>query len=973
MVDPKRSPFGELVRAHRRRLGLRQIGVANEAMDVSKEVFHGQPISERTINAWERRTDDPAKWTGPQQSMLRTLVGVLEIEEGSEEERTLHDAARDVRQAVEQASAEPSGIDTPDGEPASPFVAEGREPHLDRLHRAIDDVSAGSPGVVLISADPGTGKSWLLEDVCRNASERHGELVTLWANCTRQLGVADSHPPFRQLLGRMVGDFEAASRQELVSPINEARLNARIPASVRAVDSGGRGVIPRFLSTESLRNANLASITDSELQQTVRSLIQSAAEPAMPAPEAHEQLFRMLARYAEAGPVILALEDLHWADSGTISALSHVVRRLHQQRLPILILGSFRPAGLSAAPSGGGHPLPSVLYDLPRLFPDSILDLSTAVGGVPGRAFIDAIITRSMTTVPPEMAASLFAKTAGLPLFVTSILRLYKQDQDHDAHPGSVDSSDLARIPDEIKTVFAEQVERLPSPDLQHLLAVASVQGNDFSAETLMQILEIPRIRLIEMLDQQLVRSFRLLSPGGGSMIAGQPVHEYQFSHALLRDYIHDGLTPLERTQYHAATADALLALYGERDHDATDAIAFHLDGANDRARAAVAYLHAGDHAMHHRDFDRAIQHFSRIEALRIRRSHPETFIMALIGRGNCARGRSEPAHARALLRKALDLAKHHELPVVEAHVLETIALLDFDAGEMQAGADRLASVIDLWLSIGDDNAGRAMANLGYLLYGLGRYNEAAAFAERGGTLARRLGNDRMWVDARIALANCRVDIGLYENAIATYNECLAVCEELHDAHRQHLCWLNIGQCSFELERWNVARDAIERVLRSESEIAAHIIGVAEFALGVIAEGQGDMTNALAHYDASREIRETLGQHALLVDSLAGLLRVAVTQHDDARMESLRADIHRRIDERGLDGIEHAGRLFVTLIESSLSLNEESSAREYVRHATALLTERADRLADPAHRESYLANVPAHRRVFETAESMEIR
>jgi tetratricopeptide (TPR) repeat protein len=252
----------------------------------------------------------------------------------------------------------------------------------------------------------------------------------------------------------------------------------------------------------------------------------------------------------------------------------------------------------------------------------------------------------------------------------------------------------------------------------------------------------------------------------------------------------------------------------------------------------------------------------------------------------------------------------------------------------------------------------------------LGRYDEAAALAERGSALALRLGDDRMWVDTRIALANCRVDIGLYEDGIGIYEECLVVCEELRDSHRHHLCWLNIAQCHFELERWDLARDAIDHILTAETPMASRLVGVVEYTLGIIAEGQGDVLASQARYDASRAVREELWQHALLADSLAGLLRVATAKKDDAQTGTLLADIQRRIGERGLDGVEHVGRLFVTVIEAALALGDAATAREHADRATAFLTQRADGLADPEHRSSYLTRIPAHRRAFELAETL---
>lgn len=966
MVEPPRSPFGELVYRHRRRLELTQLELSGRARDVSESVFHGAPISERTINAWERRTSDPARWTAPHLATLRTLIVALGIESRSADHQALVDAAKHVRRLGQPAE--------PHGGPQRLFVAAGRESHLRRLRRAVDAAVAGSPGVVFVSADPGTGKTWLLEEICREAVGRHDELVTVWASCTGRMGVAEGRSPFQQLLGSMVGDLETANPQELVSGANVSRLTERIPAALRAIDAGGRGVIHRFLSPESLRNGNLSSIDDAELQRLVSSLILTTTAQHRTDNEINEHLFRALVRYAAAGPVILVLEDLHWAGGMPIAALSHVIRRLHHQRLPILILGSFRPGDVAPVGPGDRDTLPSVLYTIPRMFPEPVLDLSTSVGGASGRAFIEAMLAGSSHAFPQRLADALFDKTAGLPLFVTGLLRLYEQDlaaaridDHHDMAPPEDRWS--GPMPLEIETVFAEQFERL-HPDLKELLTAASVQGSGFWAETVTHMLDIPPLRMVEMIGQ-LVRQYRLLMQGGTTTIAGRAVHAYQFSHVLFRDYCYDRMTEFEQSHYHAATADAMLTLYGARDHDATGAIAFHLDQANDRSRAAPAYLNAGVHAMLSRDYHRAIRLYARIGELGVRGTDPVTFIHSIIGTGNSARGLGHAEEAREKLEQALDLAVYHNLPVVRGHVLESIAMLDFDAGDMQVGADRLESVIDLFLEGGDDNdAGRAMANLSYLMYGLKRYDEAMAFAERATALATRIGNDRIWVDAQNALGICLIDLGFGEDALEIYRRCIDVCVDNHDTHQEHLCWLNVSLASFEMEWWDDAQEAADRVLEADRGSASRLLGAAEFNSGVIAEGRNDIAAARAHYANSREIREANGQAALLMDSLAGLLRVAVAERDPVLTGSCLTDIQHRIDERGLDGIEHIGRLYVTLIEASLFLNDVPSVREYARRAVAFLTDCADRLSDPAHWESYLTNVSSHRRVFELASSL---
>src|SRR5665811_378016 len=970
MAEAQRSPFGELVFQHRRRLGLTQQELADHTEDISAsaegENIGAVSITRRTVSTHESRMADPSGWISPRPSNVRALIAAFELTPGSPSHTAFIEAAQ--ASFSDGALSASGGLDRSEPE----FVSASREPHMTRLRQAVDDAVAGTPGVVILTAGSGVGKTRLLEEICRESVERHAGLVTVWASCTGRGGVTDMHQPLRQMLGLMVGDVKVVSERQRVSGANTARLINRVPAAISAIETEGRGLMHRCLFVEALRNPELAAIDNDPVRRSVDMLIEAEPDPSQSSSDTYDQLFQVLASYAKAGPVALVLDSLHRADSGTIRAQSHLLRQLRQHRLPLVVLGSVWPAEERVIQPEQRNRLLKLRRLASRLFPDSLLDLSTTVGGDAGRAFVEAAVASSGQVVSPDKLDTLARLTAGLPLLVTGLLRMHPRDDDRasatDDRPAETDDW-ASQIPPEVWLMFAEQVATL-SGELPPLLSAASVQGNAFSAETLMSVLDLSRADFIEMVDMNLVQRDRLLVPGGRLTIEGQAVHEYQFFHGLLRDFVYERMNEMERAYYHTATANALIRTFGHKDHHATDEIAFHYEQAGDQSRAAVAYLHAGDHAMNLRDFDRAIRHYERIGHLRVRRSDPATFIYSLIGLGNCARSLGQQSRGRNVLKKALGLARRHDDPIIEGHALEALAMLDFDAGEMQAGMDRLTAVIDLWRSSDHDEAGRAMANLSYLLYGLGRYEEAIAVAEQGIVTATRIGDDRMWIDAAIGLANCWLDLGLYEEAISQYEHCARRCDGVVDTHREHICWLNISLAEIEMARWDRALAIIEQKLISAPGLGSHLTGAAEYSLGLIAEGRRDPQSAREHYQASRAIQEATEQQGLLVDSLAGLLRTAMSRADLEQAQALRDDIRTRIDQRGLDGIEHIGKLFAPLIESSIALGDLASARAFAAQATAFLGGRADRISDPVHRESYLM-VTARRRVFELAATLD--
>ncbi len=979
MPRGQRSPFGDLVRAYRGALNLTQLELAMRASNPAQPDHDHATVSERTISAIERRAADPGKWTHPRPSTVKALINVFGLVPGTAPHAEFieaahpfdHDRPRQM-DTSKRVAVDSSSPDSPEDSLFSsrqPFIPSGRELHLLRLATAIDAAVTSSPGIRFVSADPGTGKTWLIEEACRRAVDNHPNLVVLWSNSTGRQGSPDPYQAFRSVLGTMVGDIRSTSAQQLVSSANAARLLERTPVALHALIDEGRGLAQRFLPDGALRNPHLTASASYEVRELAGWLAEEAASLENLTINPNEQVFRSLLAYAEAGPTILVLEDLHWADIGTTTAISHLQRRLHQRHVPLLIIGSFRPADLGSPHDASPHPLPQLLRELPILYQDPIIDLSTSVGGAEGHAFVHAMAAQLGTKLNEDQLTWIFERTGGMPLFVNGIFRLYEQEE---IGPDAVveshhDAASVSLMPSEIDALFSEQLARL-SPSLQNLLTTASVQGNGFSAEVLMMVLDLSTSEAISLIDDQLVRQHRLLIPGGSARIGDQTVHEYQFAHALLRDFIYARLSSLQRSHIHTATAEAMTSLYGFDHHDATDAIAYHLDLSGDRLRAGAAYLRGGNHSLNLSRFERAHQLFSRIGDLNISVSDPFTYAQSLVGMGACARALDRRAEARAQFAKAIDIAVRKRLPTVHANALASLGMLDYDAGEMRQGSDRLRRAIDLHLAGGDlHEACRSMARLSHNLHGMGFYYEAADAARRGIDLATNLGNDMMLVGARIALANCWIDIGLFEDAIDTYHRCIEVSEEYLDSHRVNICLLNIALCTFELEQWEDAEEAIRRMMEPGRSVVPRFIATGEFTLGITSEGRKDWDAASIHYQASIDIRQGNGQDALLIDSLGGLLRIAIARAQEDTARDLVSDITRRIDQRGLDGIEHVGRLSVSLVQAAIALEDDVTATSCLRQALDFVNDRATRLGNPKHRASYLTRVSAHRTLFELA------
>jgi predicted ATPase len=938
MPESQRTVFATLLASHRRRLGLTQASLAGRIDRLRREGAVPRTVTERTIVALERMTRDRPRV--PHVATVRALATALELAPGTPD----HDA-------FIAAALDPAAVPPPPAslvEPDAAFIAAGRESQLGRLEAAIDRAAGGLPSVALLTGEAGSGKTRLLEEACRRALSRHDRAVVLWGTCPRGFGAMADHEPWREMLGHLLGD-PAADAGGRLPAVNARRLATRLPIVAEALAGGAAALVGTLAPVAAVRRPEVLDALATDLRHRLEGVL--ARSLPVTQGDLATALVQLLGLIAARGPVVLVVDDLHWADDATRISLRHLLREMATRGLPIAVLGSIRTGDTSDPPAA--RTAQDVLAVVTAMFPDAVVDLAPAIGGRAGRAFVDAAV--APLRLEP-LADRLFERTSGQPLYVMGFLRL------HAMNDTAIAGSD---IPAEIAAVFARQHAHLDER-ARRLLAAASVQGDDFLAEPALAAAGIQPGDGSRLLDSDLAGQVR--PAGVRDVIPGVTMRRYRFAHAVLRDHVLGTVSPLERSHLHLATADALAGALGPRGHDAVELIATQLEQGGDLRRAATAWIEAGDRAMLRSDHRHAQAIYRHIRTMGLEEVAPEAHVQAQVGIGNTHRALGHPAEARLELQRARRAAVRRNLRTIAANALLSLGVLDFDAGRMVGGAARFAQAIDAYTLAGDlEEASRAHANLGFVLHGAGRYDEAREHAEAAIALAQDSGSAAARASAEIALANTWLELGDYEHAIARYTAGLARNEANTLTHYGNLCLLNIALCRIELGQLDDAEATLDQLDDPDRRLIDRLRAALAFNRGLLADARGDVEAARRRYDASREIRERLGQAPLVIDSLAGLLRGAVATADAPAVERLLAEIDTRLARQGTIGVEHAGRLFLAMIDGYRLLDDEATATAWLADAMALLGERADRLADPGHRERYLTRPPAHRRLVDLA------
>jgi DNA-binding SARP family transcriptional activator len=487
--------------------------------------------------------------------------------------------------------------------PGSVFV--GREGELAALLVALDDALAGRGRLLVIGGEPGIGKSRLAEELARTATGSGADV--LWGRCW-EAGGAPPYWPWVQAI------------RSYAREADHERLRREMGADAAEIAD----VVP-------------------EVREQVPDLPPS---PAIDDPQAarfrlFDSIAAFLKRAARTRPLVLVLDDLHWADEGSLRLLEFVLRELTDAHL--LLIGTYRDVELSRR-----HPLSQTLAELTRerLFERIVLR------GLSREDVAEFIEATCGTSPPTELIGAVHSQTEGNPLFVTEVVRLLTQEGE--LTPERLRGSEVwsIRIPEGVREVIGRRLDRL-SDRCNEALAVASVIGREFGLDQLEKLLDYSEDQLLQLLEEAL--SARVIEEVPGA------IDRYQFTHTLIQETLADELSLTRRVRLHARIAEALEALYGEHADEHAAELAHHfaqaqtLLGPDKLVRYSLA---AGEAALAASAHEQALAHFERALAAKDDAEIDDETAALYFGRGRAQLAvlpRYELEPASNSLRRAFD------------------------------------------------------------------------------------------------------------------------------------------------------------------------------------------------------------------------------------------------------------------------------------------------------------------------------
>jgi predicted ATPase len=690
------------------------------------------------------------------------------------------------------------------------FVARERE--LAKLGTFLSRTLAGQGQVCFVTGEPGSGKTALLREFARQAQERNRELITATGNCNAQTGIGEAFLPCREVLDELTGGTPAGTSGDANASENALRVRKVLAKSGTILLEVAPVLIGTLIPPAALA-AKLGKIVADQIKIAAKIEALAAGKPAKPQfdkPEIDqarifEQYTSFLRTFAAEQPLLLVLDDLHWADASSLSLLFHLSRRIEQSR--IMLIGAYRPEETGVVQAGAESALDKLQAELKRYFGEIVIAVDQE-DEASARAFVDACVDAEPNRLGFDFRRALYAHTAGNPLFVMEILHhlrekglLVKDAQGEWVQAGPVDWETL---PARVEGVVEERLQRL-GKDGRETLTVACVEGGTFTAEVVARVGSRDERETVRRLSGEMSKQHRLVEAADVLRLGSKRLSRYRFRHSLFQKYLYESLDQVELSYLHEDIGSALETFYTDQLDDVAVELAWHFSIAGLDQKAARYHRLAGELAVARYAHKEAVDHF--------------TSALALIPESDTA-ARCEILLARERVYDWLGLRDEQasDLDKLEKCARAQVALRRAEharlTGNYAAALAFVEQAVDEASAAGDQGSeARAYATWGRILLNQGLYQEAPEWLEMAAALAERANSPAIGAQAVHDLGNAAFSRGNHPEALEHFLRADRMCRDLGDARGQVNALLMIGTVRGSLGDYSGARRSLEEAL----------------------------------------------------------------------------------------------------------------------------------------------------------------
>jgi DNA-binding CsgD family transcriptional regulator/tetratricopeptide (TPR) repeat protein len=578
----------------------------------------------------------------------------------------------------------------------------GRTTELDLLESALERAAAGRPAFAFVGGESGVGKTRLLREFEGRAGARGAHV--LLGQCLELGGAQIPYAPLVAALRPLARGLDAVEAETLPAATRNA-LAELLP------ELGGTGT-------------------------------RADEEPRARQGRLFEGLLALLERLGRSAPVLLAIEDFHWADGSTRDFINFLVRSARQESLCLVV--TYRSDELHRR-----HPLRPLLAELER---------AAGVERIALERFDRAELVEQLAGIlaaPPsdDLAERLYCRSHGNPLYTEELL-------------AASEDADTWLLPETLRDVLIARVERL-SPAAQAVVRIAAVVDRPVTHGLLEAVADLPPGELMDGAREAVAHQVLVI----------EEANTYAFRHALVGEAVHGDLIPGEDTELHARIA-AAIDVRPELLGDVTEAtvaaeLACHWKNAHELSRSLGASVRAGMAAKRvyayevaQRQFERALQLWERVPDAAERAGMDHAAVLRHAA--TCASARGEASRAIALIRDALDKVDSDADPARAVELYQRLGHYLRQAGSGHESFAPFDRAVELLPPGPSDARARVLEERAKVEMLLGDFDQARDTVTQAIADARTVGAELAEVRGLITLGFTQAGLGDETKGIAT-------------------------------------------------------------------------------------------------------------------------------------------------------------------------------------------------------------
>jgi predicted ATPase len=495
-------------------------------------------------------------------------------------------------------------------------------------------------------------------------------------------------------------------------------------------------------------------------------------------------------------PVLLCMEDLHWADPSTLALIHYVTRNSSDSKL--LIIGTYRPEELTTK-DGISQPLMDTMHLMDREELLNKLELQRLT-----KECTDDMVTSLLggQNINDNVRELIYRETEGNPLFMIELIKFLAEETIITHSKGTwhfVKKLEDLSLPPKIFNVIDRRLSRLDKK-YREILEYASVIGESFSSSVLASAMSKSRIKRIKLLKalRELEQKYHLIFSIDVM---------YQFAHAKIKEVVYSKI-PLElRMEYHEIIADSIKKLNKNDLNSVVETLAFHYNLSRKKSKAAI-YLR--------RAAKKARANYSNTEAIRFYNSalglvkDPQKMIEVYDSLGGIYDLMGDYDNSSESYNRAQNLADD---PKMQVDLKTKLGLLYLKKSEFQKSIQQCTEALELVKNESLPESATTFETLGHTYHRMGDLDLALKNQRKSLEIYEKLKDQKGIATSLKNIGTVLLDRREHSNALKQFNKSLTIFQKLNNVDGIQQCYNNIGTLYFNQGEYDSAFEYYDKTL----------------------------------------------------------------------------------------------------------------------------------------------------------------